>query len=205
MSDRLDILLDTVGPLLRRVDDVLSTGGAPPEHPVWREIRRVRLLPWDAVLAVAALRPDTLREAARELRADVRAYVAAADSLPSPGIWSGEAAEAYDRARKRAADHLSGGAESLDERLAATASLAEAMVDWIVRARGDLAATLAEVLSSAEGLLLSFRIDANPPEARDVSAAAEVAVDVLRTIAAGYDVADDLLHGSTRLVVPLVA
>ena len=63
MSDRLDTLLDTVGPLLRRVDDVLSTGGAPPEHPVWREIRRVRLLPWDAVLAVAALRPDVMREA----------------------------------------------------------------------------------------------------------------------------------------------
>jgi ElaB/YqjD/DUF883 family membrane-anchored ribosome-binding protein len=201
----LDTLLDTVGPLLRRVDDVLSTGGAPPEHPVWSEVRRVRLLPWDAVLAVAALRPDAMREAVRELRADVHAYVAVADSLLSPGIWSGEAAEAYDRARKRAADHLSGGAESLDERLAATADLAEAMVDWMVRARDDLAATLAEVLSSAEGLLLSFRIDANPPEARDVSAAAEVAVDVLRTIAAGYDVADDLLRGSTRLAAPLPA
>ena len=205
MSDRLDTLLDTVGPLLRRVDDVLSTGGAPPGHPVWTEIRRVRLLPWDAVLAVAALRPDILREAARELRADVRAYAAVADSLPSPGIWSGEAAEAYDRARRGAADHLSGGAESMQERLAATADLAEAMVDWMVRARGDLAATLAGVLGSAEGLLLSFRIDANPPEARDVSAAAEVAVDVLRTIAAGYDVADDLLQRSTRLAMPLPA
>jgi hypothetical protein len=204
VSDPLDTLLDTVGPLLRRVDDVLSTGGAPPDHPVWREIRRVRLLPWDAVLAVAALRPETMREAVRELRADVRAYSAVADSLPSPGVWSGEAAEAYDQARRRTVDHLSGGAESLDERLNATADLAEAMADWMVRARADLAATLAEVLSSAEGLLLSFRIDA-PPEAGDVSAAAEVAVEVLRTIATGYDMADDLLQGSTRLAVPLPA
>jgi hypothetical protein len=203
VTDRLDALLDAVGPLVRRVDEVLSSAGAPPEHEVWTEIRRVRLLPWDAVLAVAALRPDGLREAVRELRADARAYAGVADSLPPPGVWSGEAAEAYDQARQRAADHLSGGVESLDERLSATADLAEALIDWMARTRGELAATLAEVLSSAEGLSLSFRIDENPPGPADVQAAADVAVSVLRPIAAAYDAANDLLHGSARLEIPV--
>jgi hypothetical protein len=199
--DRLDALLDTVGPLLRRVDEVLSSGGAPPEHEVWAELRRVRLLPWDAVLAVAALRPGDLDEASRELRADARSCAGVADSLPSPGVWSGDAADAYDQARKRAADHLSGGLGSLDERLEATADLADALIDWMARMRGDLATTLAEVLSSAEGLSLSFRIDADPPSARDVLAAADVAVNILRTTADGYEVADDLLQASARLTM----
>jgi hypothetical protein len=203
VTDRLDALLDTVGPLVRRVDEVLSSAGAPPDHEVWTEIRRVRLLPWDAVLAVAALRSDELTEAVRELRADARAYAGVAHALPPPGVWSGEAAEAYDDARKRAADHLSGGVESLDERLSATADLAEALIDWMARTRGELAATLAEVLSSAEGVSLSFRMDENPPPATDVQAAADVAVSVLRPIATAYDVANDLLHGSARLEVPI--
>jgi hypothetical protein len=201
--DRLDALLDTVGPLLRRVDEILATGGAPPEHDVWAELRRVRLLSWDAVLAVAALRPSDFSDASRELRADARAYAGIADSLPSPGVWSGEAAEAYDQARKRAAAHLSGGLESLDERLDATADLADALIDWMARMRGDLATTLAGVLGSAEGLSLSFRIDADPPVARDVLAAADVAVAILRAVADGYDVADDLLQASAKLTVAL--
>jgi hypothetical protein len=62
--DLLDGVVAAADPLLRRVDQVLSTTGAPPDHPVWASLRLVRLLPGDAVQAVAALRPADLAEAA---------------------------------------------------------------------------------------------------------------------------------------------
>jgi hypothetical protein len=149
VTDRLDDLLAAAGPLLRRVDDVLTAGGAPPEHAVWQELRRVRLLPAAATEAVAALRPSALREAVTELRAGAQACVETADALPPPGDdWTGEAAEAYDELRTRAAAHLSGGDESLDERLEATADLAQALTDWMTQTRAGLASALATVLTS---------------------------------------------------------
>src|SRR3954469_9009136 len=117
--DRLDQALQAAGPLLRQVDEIISAMGAPADHRLWTEVRRVRVLPGDAVQAVAALRPAELSEAAPELRADARAYGRLAESLPGPGHWTGEAAEAYDAARLRTAEHLSGSPESLDERLVA--------------------------------------------------------------------------------------
>jgi hypothetical protein len=197
--DRLDDMLSTAVPLLKRVDEVLSTTGAPADHEVWPSLRRVRLLPWDAVQAVAALRPGDLAEAAPELRADARSYAGIAESLPPPGQWSGDAAEAYDAARRHAADQLSGGPDSLDERLEATADLAAALTDWMHQARSDLAATLAEVLTSAEALSLSAGAAVDPAATRDARAAADVAARVLETVAGSYDAALDLVSGSADL------
>src|SRR5919112_3672676 len=90
MTDRLDGLLSTAAPLLKRVDEVLTVAGAPPDHRVWSQLRRVRLLPWDAVRAVAALRPGDLQEAAPELRAEARSYAGIAESLPPAGPWSSD-------------------------------------------------------------------------------------------------------------------
>lgn len=203
--DRLDDVLGPVAPLLKRVDQVLGAAGAPPDHEVWPVLRRVRLLAWDAVQAVAALRPDDLTAAAPELRDDARSYAGVADSLPQPGIWTGEAADAYEQARKRTAAHLSGGVDSLDERLEATADLADALTDWMRETRGGLAATLAEVMTSAEALSLSpvSHAVADPPAPREVEAAAEVAARVLRTVAERYDTVQELMTSSAPLATPL--
>jgi hypothetical protein len=202
--DRLDRLLSTAGPLLRRVDDVLATVGAPPEHRVWIQLRRVRLLPGDAARAVAVLRPDELTEAAPELRADARAYAVLAASLPGPGEWAGAAAEAYDAARQRAAAHLSGGPESLDERLQASADLADALITWMRSARDALAEVLAEVLSSTQAVTLAAT-EMDLASAREQEAAADVAMKVLRAVADAYEPGAELLHTSARLAEPLVA
>jgi hypothetical protein len=219
--DHLDGVLSTVVPLLKRVDEVLSTTGAPRDHQVWPALRRVRLLPWDAVQAVAALRPGELAGASAALRADARSYGGVAASLPGPGSWSGDAADAYDAARRRAAEHLSGGLDSLDERLEATADLADAVSDWIRRTRGELAATLAEVMLSAEALSLTEAgsLPGDPVAIGPVGigsesigsesigsvaigearAAADVAARVLDTVAGSYDAALELIAGSADL------
>ena len=199
MRDDLDLLVQEAAPLLRRVDQVLSAGGAPPEHPVWVELRRVRLLPSAAVHAVAALRPQELVGASPELRADARAYADIAATLPSPAGWSGDAAEAYDAARRRAADHLSGEPDSLDERLEATADLADALVEWMRQARRETAAMLTGVLTSAEAVDLSSAAPLEPTSVRELAAAAALASRVLRTVADSYEPAADLLTGSATL------
>ncbi|HEU4346215.1 MAG TPA: hypothetical protein VFR35_00375 [Actinoplanes sp.] len=201
--DRLDGVLTTAAPLLKRVDQVLSTTGAAADHEVWPSLRRVGLLPWDAVQAVATLRPAALTEAAPELRSDARSYAGIAESLIPPGTWSGDAAEAYDAIRRRTADHLSGGPDSLDERLEATADLADALTDWMRRTRTELAVTLAEVLTSAEALSLGAETPSDRLARLDAQAAADVAARVLEQVAESYDVAVELITGSADLASPL--
>jgi hypothetical protein len=201
--DTLAQVVATAAPLLRRVDDLLSGIGAPPDHQVWTQMRRVRLLPGDAVHAINGLRPADLAEAAPELRADARAYADIAESLPPPGTWTGDAADAYDAARRHAAGHLSGGLESLDERLEATADLADALVEWMSQSRSAVAETLAGVLSSTAAVSLSSGAAVDPAAAREVLAAADVAERILRTVADSYDLAVDLLDGSAGLVTAL--
>lgn len=200
MSDRLDAVVQTAAPLLKRVDEVLSAAGAPPDHAVWPSLRRVRLLPWDAVQAVAALRPADLTGAAEDLRADAATCVEVADSLPRPPGegWSGSAADAYDSARVRATAHLNGEDDSLHGRLTATAELADGLVAWMSQARAGLAMTLAEILVSAEALALSR--DAIDPTAADAAdAAAQVAARVLEAVAGAYDEATDLMATTAPL------
>lgn len=200
--DPLDQVLSAADPLLQRVDELLDAAGAPPGHGLWAELRRVRLLPGDAVRAVAALTPDAFADAVPELRADARVCVEAAAALPAPGEWTGEAAESYDDLRRRTAAHLSGGNDSLDERLEATADLAQALTDWMAKTRADLAAALAVVLGSREALTLSSARP-EPPEITHVLAAADVAALVLRGIAESYADGADLLHGSGALATPI--
>ncbi|BCJ52826.1 hypothetical protein Asp14428_43010 [Actinoplanes sp. NBRC 14428] len=199
--DRLGQLLDTAGPLLRRVDALLGAGGAPADHGVWAQLRRVRLLPGDAARAIAALRPADLEDAAPELRADARACAVVAATLPPPGEWTGAAADAYDRTRHRTATRIAGATNSLDHRLAKSAELAESLAGWMTTAREDLAAALAEALTSTEAVTLSTdKLDvASPGEA---AAAANVAETILRPVADACDEAADLLHTTSRLAEP---
>lgn len=201
--DRLDQLLDTASPLLRRVDALLRAGGAPPGHGVWVQLRRVRLLPGDAAHAVAALRPADLGDAGPELRADSRACAELAASLPPPGEWSGTAAEAYDRARQRTAERLSG-EFSLGERLQASADLAEALAGWMRTNRDGLASVLAEIVGSAEAIVLAVdKVDITSP--REIVAAADAGEKILEAVADAYDEAIDLMRTSSDLAEPLAA
>lgn len=196
MVDRLDQLVDAAAPLLDCVDSVLSVVGAPEGHRVWPELRRVRLLPGDAVRAVCDLRPAAVLEAVPELRSHTRAYADLADALPIADTWSGDAAEAYEQARRRAAEHLNGGPDSLGHRMGATADLGEALAEWMTRTRGDLAMALAEAIGSAEALTLSAP-DLPPDE--EARAAAEIAALLLRTVADSYERGEDLLDESVPL------
>ena len=200
--DRLAEVLDIAHPVLRRVDEVLATAGAPAEHDVWAELRRVRLLPGDAANAVAALRPAAFAEAGPALRADAAVCADTAAGLPPPGPWSGEAADAYDDLRRRVAADLSGDADSLDERLAATADLAEALAGWMARSRADLAGALADVLASDAAVALAGGAD-SPPSYTQAMAAAEIAARILRTVADGYEFAADVLHQSAGLATAI--
>ncbi|MCY1137421.1 hypothetical protein OWR29_05365 [Actinoplanes sp. Pm04-4] len=200
--DRLDSVLDAATPLLRRAEEVLEAAGAPIGHPLWGHLRRVRLMPADAAAAVAGLRPPALADAAADLRADARVCAGVASSLPSPGQWEGEAAEAYEDQRRRFAGHLSGTGESLDERFEATADLAAALHDWMVRTRDNLASALADALSSAEAVILAAPL-AYPPSPAEIKAAADLASHVLDVVATDYAEAEDLLHGSQELANPV--
>ncbi|MCM4079392.1 hypothetical protein [Paractinoplanes hotanensis] len=200
--DRLDQVLDAATPLLRRAEQVLDAAGAPAGHPVLDDLRRVRLMPADAAQAVAGLRPSALADAAAELRAGARVCAEVATSLPPPGAWEGEAADAYDDRRRRYAVHLSGTGESLDERLEATADLAAALREWMTRTRDNLASALADVLGSAESITLGVRAH-HPPSTAEARAAADVTSHVLRVVATDYAEAEDLLRGSQELANPV--
>jgi hypothetical protein len=176
--DLLDRLAVPAGELLSAVDDVLGSAGAPADHPVWTEVRRVRALPGAAVHAVVTLRPETIRGTVPAVRAAADAVLAV--DLPGPGVWSGAAAEAYDAQRRALAGHLS---EDLPGRFAATGAFAEALAGWMERTRRDVAQALAEVLGSAEAVAVR---DA------DGAAAATIAARVLAAVADSYDRVADL-------------
>ena len=201
--DRLDELMDAAGPLLRRAGEVLDEAGAPAGHPLWEQLRRVRVLPADAAQAVAALRPAAFAEVVPGLRAGAQTCAEIAAGLPAPGEWSGEAAETYDDLRRRSATHLAGGDDSLDERWTATADLADALQHWMIRTRTHLAAALADLLTSAEALTLTSSEGAPPPSMAEIRAAADVATLVLRTIADDYLRAEELLRDSAALAEPI--
>jgi uncharacterized protein YukE len=200
--DPLDDLLPTARPLLDRVDQMLTVAGAPADHRVWGELRRVRLLPGDAARAVASLQPAALGDAGPEIRAEAQACAEVAAGLPAPDQWSGAAAEAYDDVRQRMAAQLSGGDESLDERLEATADLAEALRDWMEQTRNELARVLAEALGSSEAAALASG-GVTPPSDADIVGAADVAASVLRVIADNYEYATDLIRGSAELATAM--
>jgi hypothetical protein len=201
VSDHLDHLLAPADALLHRVDELLAEAGAPAGHPVWTALRRVRLLPGDAVRAVAALRPAALADAEPALRARSREFAEAAAALPDPGGWTGEAADSYDARRNALAARLGDDPGGLAERLSATADHAAMLTGWMTRRRRELAGVLADALGSAEAVALLPGADATgPPSPVEAQAAAQIAAWVLHTVADTYDEAAELLAGSATLV-----
>ncbi|GAB3964800.1 hypothetical protein V1634_00895 [Plantactinospora veratri] len=195
--DVLDQLAEPAVALSGRVDDLLAAAGAPDRHRIWPLLRRLRVLPGDAVRAVLGLRPGALADAA-EVNAELRrACHEAGAVLADGGSWQGPAAEAYAAHRTALAGQLTGLAGRAD----ATAAYAEAVAGWIAESRYALARTLADVLGSAEavavttartggsGLTPSGLASGGLPVE---SAAAEIGARILATVAEAYDRAEAL-------------
>ncbi|MGI5147055.1 hypothetical protein ACQEVC_11830 [Plantactinospora sp. CA-294935] len=196
--DVLEQLAEPAVTLSGRVDDLLAAAGAPDRHRIWPLLRRLRVLPGDAVRAVLGLRPGELAAAGGEVSGELRrTYREAGAVVADGGSWQGPAAEAYAAHRTGLAGHLTGLAGRAD----ATAAYAEAVAGWIADTRYALARTLADVLGSAEAVaVLTVRdggFGAAPsgvtPGGLPVeSAAAEIGARILATVAEAYDQAEAL-------------
>jgi hypothetical protein len=181
--DALDRLAGPARDLLSRVDAALARTGAPPDHPLWPLVRRLGVLPGDAVAAVAALRPGPLAGAGPALRALSSQY---AQPGGTPPPWHGPAAEAFTAGWTALSGYVE---EGLAGRLADTACYAEAVVGWIGRTRLAVARALAAVMTSAEAVTMG----SGGEPTQMPRAAADIAARVLGAVADAYAQADALL------------
>ncbi|MFC3503882.1 hypothetical protein ACFOOK_23330 [Micromonospora krabiensis] len=198
--DTLDRLAEPGLDLLGRVDTLLAAG-APDAHPVWPLLRRMQVLPGEAVRAFLDLRPAPLADAGHGVRRLVRGYDDVSATLTDAVLWSGPAAEAYGQSRAALLHHLDEGPDSLVGRLESTAGYADALADWVEGSRLALARALADVLRSAEAVavvaatsMVTGSAARSGPAGPGVAEAAEVAVRVLAVLCVAYDGAETLLR-----------
>ena len=192
--DALDRLAEPGLDLLARVDTLLATG-APDGHRLWPLLRRMQVLPGDAVRQFLDLHPAPLATAGDAVRRLVRGYDDASAALSDPVAWSGPAAAAYDEARAALLRHLDEGPESLAGRLESTAGYADALADWVTGSRLTLARALADVLGSAEAVTVHAAARSPGGEgSAGALAAAEIAARVLAVLGVAYDGAETLLR-----------
>ncbi|MFC8847745.1 MULTISPECIES: hypothetical protein [unclassified Micromonospora] len=192
--DALDRLAEPGLDLLGRVDTLLA-GGAPEGHRLWPLLRRIQVLPGDAVRGFLDLHPAPLTGAGHAVRGLVRAYDEVCRTLTDPAAWSGPAASAYDQARAGLLRHLDEGPESLVGRLEATAGYADALADWVEGSRLALARALADVLGSAEAVRVrAATVSGAEPGGAGLLAAADIAHRVLAVLGVAYDGAETLLR-----------
>ncbi|MEH1055951.1 hypothetical protein V6U89_12150 [Micromonospora sp. CPCC 206171] len=191
--DALDRLAEPGLELLRRVDHLL-VAGAPEGHRLWPLLRRMQVLPGDALRAFLDLHPAPLTTAGHAVRRLVRGYDDACAALTDPGLWSGPAAAAYDEARSALLRHLDEGPESLVGRIESTAGYADALAHWVEGSRLAVARALAEVLGSTEAVRVLAATASGGDPASGTGAAAEIATRVLAVLGVAYDGAETLLR-----------
>ncbi|SBT50985.1 hypothetical protein [Micromonospora auratinigra] len=192
--DTLDRLAEPGLDLLGRVDTLLA-GGAPEGHRLWPLLRRMQVLPGQAVREFLDLHPAPLAGAGHAVRRLVRGYDDTCAVLADEVAWSGPAAAAYDEARAALLRHLDEGPESLVGRLESTAGYADALADWVEGSRLALARALAEVLRSAEAVTVHAATRPGVEAGRSGAvAAAEIATRVLGVLGVAYDGAENLLR-----------
>ncbi|GIJ76035.1 hypothetical protein SAMN05443287_106162 [Micromonospora phaseoli] len=197
--DALDRLAEPGVELLHRVDTLLAAG-APEGHRVWPLLRRMQVLPGEALRSFLDLRAAPLATAGHAVRRHVHGYDHACAALTDPILWSGSAALAYSQSRATLLRHLDEGPESLVGRLEATAGYADALADWVEGSRLAVARALAEVIGSAEAVAVvaatsvsRASTDAGPSSPGRI-AAAEVGARVLAVLCVAYDGAENLLR-----------
>ncbi|MGK5521119.1 hypothetical protein ACSNN9_17410 [Micromonospora sp. URMC 107] len=198
--DALDRLAEPGLDLLRRVDTLLAAG-APEGHRVWPLLRRMQVLPGEAVRNFLDLHPAPLAAAGHTARRLIRGYDDVSAALTDPLLWSGPAASSYGQARAALLRHLDEGPESLVGRLESTAGYADALADWVEGSRLALARALADVLRCAEAVTVvaATSMPAGGPEQRGAAGpggteAAEIATRVLAVLCVAYDGAETLLR-----------
>ncbi len=197
--DALDRLAEPGLDLLRRVDTLLAAG-APEGHRVWPLLRRMQVLPGEALRNFLDLRPAPLAGAGHTIRRQVHGYDHACGALTDPVLWSGPAAAAYGQSRAMLLAHLDEGPESLVGRLEATAGYADALADWVEGSRLAVARALSDVIGSAEAVAVlaatSVTRDSSHsgPSSPGGAGAAEIAARVLAVLCVAYDGAETLLR-----------
>ncbi|MFG1838756.1 hypothetical protein [Micromonospora sp. NPDC049175] len=196
--DALDRLAEPGLDLLRRVDRLIAAGVGE-GHRVWPLLRRMQVLPGDAVRGFLDLHPAPLAGAGHAVRRLVRGYDDVSAALTDPVLWSGPAATAYGQQRAALLRHLDEGPDSLVGRLESTAGYADALADWVEGSRLALARTLADVLRSAEAVAVVAATATGPstgpgPLGPGVADAAEIAARVLAVLCVAYDGAETLLR-----------
>ncbi|MER7418804.1 hypothetical protein ABT346_18815 [Micromonospora peucetia] len=198
--DALDRLAEPGLDLLRRVDTLLAAG-APEGHRVWPLLRRMQVLPGEAVRSFLDLHPAPLAAAGHTARRLMRGYDDVCATLTDPVLWSGSAASSYGQARAALLRHLDEGPESLVGRLESTAGYADALADWVEGSRLALARALADVLRSAEAVTVvaATAAPSGGSEHRGAAGpggteAAEIAARVLAVLCVAYDGAETLLR-----------
>ena len=206
--DALDRLVEPAGALLRQVEATLAAAGAPEDDPLWPLLRRLRVLPTDAVTGVAGWRAEPLEGMLPGLRSLRERYEQVGDAVPAWPAWEGAGAEMYAARWAALRAHLAApadpgpshgpasaappGAEAgtLAGRLSATIRFTEELADWVARSRRELANALAEVLGCAEAVTVTAGDAAGP-------AAARIATHVLG-VAAGLVDEGQRLHDAWR-------
>jgi hypothetical protein len=181
--DALDRLVEPAGALLRQVETTLATAGAPEDDPLWPLLRRMRVLPADAVAGVAGWRAEPLEGMLPGLRSLRERYEQAADAAPAWPVWEGAGAETYAARWAALRAHLAdpgpsgapgptgarglsgapgpaaaGGtaeAGSVAGRMSATIRFTEELADWVTASRRSMATALAEVLGCAEAVAVT--------------------------------------------------
>jgi hypothetical protein len=187
--DALDRIAPVARDLVARVDALLVRHGAPPDHPVWAELRRLGTVPGDAVEFFARVDVMELRTSAARLRAQAEHFAAAA--IPPEVHWHSTAGESYSAHAAALAAHLDG----MIARLTAMAEYADAVADWFGRARNTMAMALADVLAASEAIVLRPGQD---PEsavpAGTLRAAADIGAHLLAAAAQARADGHDLLY-----------
>jgi hypothetical protein len=204
-------------PLLRDVDDVLATLGAPAEHPVWALLRRLRTTPADAVTFFVDLTPERLRLPASTLRELAMIYDNA--TIPHVLPWENSVADLYTASATAFDRHVrsSDGVHSLAGRLRATASYVDGVAGWCQRSRDNLARTVAQAMTSSQavtvrsfptvgrGLAEMMRVaDSSGDLAGAVTAAADIGAAILGVAEDAAVAAHSVHHDTAGSLAELV-
>lgn len=195
--------------LLDRVDLVIEHLGTPTDHDLVPLLGKLRVCPGEALETLLNTPPDPLLDAAAGLRRLAAAYrddlIAPLQRSAADLGWGGVGFEAFAQHWAVQARHVAAeDGPSMAAKLVLTADFAESVAGWFSQVRHAMAATLAEVLSSAEAVTLKGcgLLGGDPARllkavvtgeldhpGRLVTAAANVAAATLSVVEHWYDVA----------------
>ncbi|HEY1489060.1 MAG TPA: hypothetical protein VGF84_23340 [Micromonosporaceae bacterium] len=180
--DLLDRVLTPGTDLLERVDDLLTGCGAPDDHPIWRAMSRVGVLPLTALAQVATLDPDGMRSLSARLAEIAAGVRTVGDPVPRHLESRGLVADGFTAGWQGLAAQIATGPDgtSLAERIAATGAHLDDAAEWAAATRRDLAGEVGACLGSIDAVLV--RTSADGPDDHAIRAAADIGARVLESV-----------------------